>query len=62
MAKRVAPQGIAAQQDHIHKQHERPDSHAEMAVKPESIPRIAGKNDQERQCKIEKISMNILQD
>jgi hypothetical protein len=62
VAKRVAPQGIATQQRHIHKQHEGANTDAKAAVKPKTFPSISGQDDEEHQCEIKKITMNILQD
>jgi hypothetical protein len=62
MAKRVTTECVAAQQRDIYQKHQRPNANAKVAVKPESIPRIARQEDQKHQREIQKISMDVLQD
>src|SRR5687768_11468817 len=59
MPKRVAAERIAAEQDHVHYKNDRPDADAESVRKMKSV---VSEDDDEQKRKIEKVSMNVLDD
>src|SRR5688500_6093929 len=60
MPKRVAAERIAAEQDHVHYKNDRPDADAESVRKMKSFVRVVSEDDDEQKRKIEKVSMNVL--
>ena len=67
MPHRVATQRITSKQYHIDRQNDCADSNSEVhgsccIREPESLPDIVGKEKQEKDSEIKKISMNILND
>src|SRR5690242_4894961 len=67
MAKRMAAEGVARQQDDIDGQNDCAHTHSELGAagpwidKPEGAPDIQRENYQKKQREIEEISVNILQ-
>ena len=61
MPKRMAAERVAAEQNHVHEEHERADVDVE-AIGPahESVPRVFGEQDNENHRKVHEVAMNIL--
>src|SRR5215472_14130240 len=62
MTKRVATEGVAAQQHEVGEQNQCAEAHPEPTVEPERVPHVARQYDQKHQGQIKKIAVDILQD
>src|SRR5256885_15628253 len=66
MAKRVTTKSVAAEQNHVHRQHHSPETDAEGVLasrrvgKPHCFPDIVAEENQKEQRHIQKVSVNVL--
>src|SRR5215472_16481203 len=59
MAKRVATEGVAAEQHEVRQQNDSAETHAKPPVEPERIPHVARQNDQKHQGQVKEIAVDI---
>src|SRR5438105_4247968 len=68
VAQRVAAQRVAAEEDHVHGQHERAQADAEGDAarhgigEPHRLPDVVEKDDEEHQGEVEEVAVDVLQD
>ncbi len=68
MPEGMAPKRVPAQQDDVDEQHQGPDPDTEMhgsgrrILEPQRLVDVAGQQDQEQQCQVQKVAMHVLQD
>src|SRR3954454_1074375 len=60
----MASERVAAEQDHVHQQHERADVHVEVAVVPteEAVPRVFGEQPDKDDRDVEEVAVDVLDD
>src|SRR6266516_3568144 len=67
MAKRMATECVASEEHYVRSEHERSNADAKMRPagsrvdEPECSPHVVKKKDQEDECEIEEVTMDILQ-
>ena len=62
MPQRMAAERVAAEQHHVHQQHQRADADAEAVVEPQRLPHVVRQKHHEQQREIQEVAMDVLQD